>query len=555
MTMRIRSAEESLAFRRISLWLHVMSHHAINVSTAVILITGLIYSNEVLSNETADITSAVKTSSHNTSGSAKPNVIIVLVDDLGYGDISCNGARTITTPHIDSIASSGVRFTSGYSSASTCTPTRYSLLTGTYAFRVKGTGIAPPNSPALIQPGTHTLATMLKEAKYRTAVVGKWHLGLGGKQGPEWNERISAGPNEIGFDYSFILPTTNDRVPQVYVRNGSVVNLDSSDPIWVGDKKPASDHPTGESHRHLLKMDWSHGHNQTIHNGVGRIGFYTGGRQARFRDEDLADAWAEECSKWIEAEDSSPFFLLFCPHNIHVPRVVHERFQGKSGMGPRGDAILELDWTIGELLQSLDKAGKRDDTLIIFCSDNGPVLDDGYVDEAIEKLGEHRPAGPFKGGKYNVFEAGTRTPFIASWPNQIPKGIVSDNMVSTIDFSASLATLVGIDLPEGRFRDSVDVLDALLAKPNAKGRANLVIQDNGSAGNFGYREGKWKLINYRSKNARNVELRLVNTPVNSLMLFDLEADPGETRDVSGEFPDVTKRMHEALMKIVNEPAR
>ncbi len=214
-----------------------------------------------------------------SSPNDRPNVVVIMADDLGYGDLSCYGAKSISTPNIDSLAKQGVRFTSGYCSASTCTPTRYSLLTGTFAFRKKGTGVAPPNSPSLIQPGTFTLPGIFKSAGYKTAVVGKWHLGLGPDSGPnpgpQWNDEINPSPNHIGFDHSYILPTTNDRVPQVYVRNSRVVNLDSQDPLWVGSKKPTEDHPTGESHRDTLRMDWSHGHNQTIHNGIGRIGFYT----------------------------------------------------------------------------------------------------------------------------------------------------------------------------------------------------------------------------------------------------------------------------------------
>ena len=242
----------------------------------------------------------------------RPNVIVIMADDLGYGDLSCYGATEYETPHIDQLASEGMRFTSGYCSASTCTPTRYSFLTGTYAFRREGTGIAPPNSPALIPAGTTTLPSLLQQAGYRTAVIGKWHLGLGQRgAGPDWNGQLKPGPLEIGFDHCFLLPTTNDRVPQVYVQGHQVLNLDPNDPLWVGDEQPSPDHPTGKSHRQTLKMDWSRGHNATIHNGISRIGFYTGGHAARFRDEDLADRWVDESVKWMEANRNQPFFLFF----------------------------------------------------------------------------------------------------------------------------------------------------------------------------------------------------------------------------------------------------
>ncbi|MFG0335495.1 MAG: sulfatase-like hydrolase/transferase, partial [Maioricimonas sp. JB049] len=345
-----------------------------------------------------------------------PNIVVIMADDLGYGDVSCYGATALETPNIDRLAREGVRFTSGYCSASTCTPTRYSFLTGTYAFRQDGTGIAPPNSPAIVKPGTETIASLLKQAGYATAVIGKWHLGLGGPDGPDWNGLLKPGPLEIGFDRCYLLPTTNDRVPQVYVENHHVKNLDPADPLWVGMKKPSPDHPTGQTHRDALKMDWSHGHNATIHNGISRIGFYTGGHAARFRDEDLADEWVTQSNEWIEAHKDEPFFLFFSSHDIHVPRMPHERFQGATTLGYRGDAIIQLDWCVGELLDTLDRLELTDDTLVVFCSDNGPVLDDGYKDGAVEMLGDHTPAGPFSGGKYTVREGGTRTPFITRWP-------------------------------------------------------------------------------------------------------------------------------------------
>ncbi len=472
----------------------------------------------------------------------RPNLIVILADDLGWGDLSCYGATALATPHIDSLAAQGMRFTNGYCSASTCTPTRYSLLTGTYAFRVPGTGIAPPNSPALIQPETPTLASLLKQAGYRTAVIGKWHLGLGARgEGPDWNGELKPGPLEIGFDHCFLLPTTNDRVPQVFVEKHRVRELDPADPLWVGAEKPSDDHPTGLTHRDQLKLDWSHGHNATIHNGISRIGFYTGGHAARFRDEDLADHWVQESVRWIEQQREEPFFLLFSSHDIHVPRVPHERFAGSSDLGPRGDCILQLDWCVGQLLETLRRLDLDQQTLIVFCSDNGPVLDDGYVDEAIEKLGDHRPAGPFRGGKYNVFEGGTRTPLITWWPGRIPPG-VSDEVVCTIDLAASFARLTEQTLPADGFLDSLDLLPALLGQPAAQGRTSLLVQDNGQSGNLGYRQGKWKLVRHKTRRANNVNLRLVQTPMPEHQLFDLEQDPGEVNDLSQQFPEITQRL-------------
>ncbi|MCR9295561.1 MAG: arylsulfatase [bacterium] len=481
----------------------------------------------------------------------KPNIIVIMADDLGYGDVSCYGAEALETPNIDALASRGLRFTQGYCSASTCTPTRYSFLTGTYAFRGERTGIAPPNAPAIIQPGTATVASQLRQAGYKTAVVGKWHLGLGGAAGPDWNHELKPGPLEIGFDTCFLLPTTNDRVPQVYVKDHRVLNLDPQDPLWVGDKKPAPDHPTGITHRDTLKMDWSHGHNATIHNGISRIGFYTGGHAARFRDEDLADKWVEQSVSFIESNQDNPFFLFFASHDIHVPRMPHERFQGATQLGFRGDAIMQLDWCVGELVKCLERLGLTENTLIVFCSDNGPVLDDGYQDGAIEKIGNHRAAGKLSGGKYSVYEGGTRTPFITCWPGRIKPG-VSDEVVCTIDMATSLSRLTGQPVPNDDCLDSLDVLDALLGVEGAQGRDHLVQQNNGNNGTYAIRAGDWKLHRYDQRSARNVvvEQELSNTDVPQFQLFHLGKDPAENYDVADQNPEIAERLKKQLASII-----
>ena len=486
-------------------------------------------------------------------GPERPNIVLILADDLGYGDLSCYGAKRFQTPHIDRLAAEGLRFTSGYCSASTCTPTRYSLLTGSYAFRRQGTGIAPPNSPLIIPPDTVTLADLLRQAGYATTVIGKWHLGLGETgQGPDWNGELKPGPRELGFDSNFLLPTTNDRVPQVFVENQRVLNLDPQDPLWVGNQKPSDDHPTGISHRHTLKMDWSQGHNGTIHNGISRIGFYTGGNAARFRDEDLADKWVEKSAAWIEAHQEQPFFLFFSSHDLHVPRMPHERFQGATPLGYRSDSILQFDWCVGELMKTLDRLNLAERTLVVLCSDNGPVMDDGYQDDALEKLADHRAAGPFSGGKYSVYEGGTRTPFITRWKGRIAPGASSDEVVCTIDLASSFAALTGVDLPETACLDSFNLLPALLGESGAAGREHLIQQDNGQGGNYGFRVGDWKLLRHDSKQTRNrvVEEPLRNTPVPQFQLFDLAHDPGEQQDVMEQHPQIGERMKTRLAELI-----
>ncbi len=473
-----------------------------------------------------------------------PNIVVILADDLGYGDLSCYGATELETPHIDRLAAAGLRFTDGHCSASTCTPTRFSFLTGKYAFRQRGVGVAPPNATALIQPGTETIASLLKKAGYATAVIGKWHLGLGAGQAPDWNGIIRPGPLEIGFDYCLLLPTTNDRVPSVYVENHRVRNLDPNDPLWVGGKKPTPDHPTGRDPdvRAKLKMDWSHGHNQTVHNGIGRIGFFTGGHAARWRDEDLADEWVKQSVQWIEQHRDEPFFLYFAPQDIHVPRMPHERFQGKTKLGYRGDAIIEFDWCVGELLKTLDRLHLTDKTLVVLASDNGPVLDDGYQDGAVTRLGNHKPSGPWRGGKYSIYEGGTRIPFITCWPGTIEPG-VSQKLVCTVDLAASMAALVGQPLPDDACPDSFNVLPTLLGQPEAKGRDHLVQQPNRGP-TLALRVGDWKVLSYA--HARPIKSLTYQKGPGRYELYNLVDDPGEKHNLAAERPE---KLEEMLAKL------
>ena len=323
----------------------------------------------------------------------------------------------VQTVNIDDIASKGVQFLNGYCTSSTCTPSRYSLLTGEHAFRNKGAKILEGNAPLIINPKRPTIAQFLKDNGYSTMLSGKWHLGLGTAiESLNWNGVISPGPKELGFTDSFHMAATADRVPSVYIRDGKVVDLDPNDPIEVSYVKKVGNEPTGLSHPHLLSVQADEQHAKTIINGISRIGWMSGGHQARFRDEDMADTYLNEAISFIHKSKNKPFFLYFAPNENHVPRIVHKRFQGSTSLGPRGDAIAVFDWCVGRLVEELKIANVYDDTLIVITSDNGPVLFDGYWDGAIEKKGTHKAAGPLKGGKYSLWEGGTRVPFIAYWP-------------------------------------------------------------------------------------------------------------------------------------------
>lgn len=478
------------------------------------------------------------------SRSAKqPNIIVILGDDVGYGDISAYGAKALTTPAVDRLAREGIRFTDGHATAATCTPSRYSLLTGEYAFRKPGTGVLPGDAALVIDPARRSLPAMLKQAGYVTGVVGKWHLGLGPAGGPNWNGEIRPNTNDLGFDYSFIMAATGDRVPTVYVENRRVVGLDPTDPIRVDYQSPIGEWPTGREHPELLKMHPSHGHDMTIINGVSRIGYMTGGKSALWKDEEMADVFSGQAVKFIEQHREKPFFLYFATHDPHVPRLPHPRFVGKTGMGPRGDALVQMDWSVGEVLKALDRVGLTNDTLIIYSSDNGPVVDDGYKDEAVAKLGSHKPAGPWRGGKYSNFEAGTRVPLIVRWPARIRAGI-STALVSQIDLFASLAALVGQPLSTGEAPDSVNVLPALLGE-SKNGRESLVEQ----ASVLSLREGSWKYIEPGKgmKVNVNTNTEMGNDPDGQL--YDLARDPGETKNLVTADGARAARMRERLRQI------
>jgi arylsulfatase A-like enzyme len=359
------------------------------------------------------------------------------------------------------------------------------------------------------------------------------------------------GPKEIGFDYSFLIPATGDRVPTVYTENQRVVNLDPKDPIKVSYKSKIGNRPTGTENPELLKMKANLQHSNTIVNGVSRIGFMSGGEAALWKDEEFSLVLTQKAKEYMTANKENPFFLYFAFQDIHVPRVPHPMFVGKSSMGPRGDAIAQMDYCTGELMKTLDSLGIAENTLIIFSSDNGPVLDDGYADKSVEMLGDHQPAGIYKGGKYSAFEGGTRVPTITYWPSKIKPG-VSNALFSQIDIYHSLSKLAGVTLNNNEAPDSFNALPVLLGK-SKKGRKVMLEE----AFTLAVRSGDWKYIHPVSMatptwlNDKKVESGLMQ----NVQLYNLKTDATEENNVAEKYPEKVKEMQALLDSIKDKPTR
>ncbi len=491
--------------------------------------------------------SLITTLSSFSLAETKPNIVIIYGDDVGYGDVGCYGATKIPTPFIDKLASEGLRFTDGHCSSATCTPSRYSMLTGLYGFR-EGVAVLPPNAPICISTEDITLPKMLKKAGYNTAVVGKWHLGIGdGKTPVDWNGDVKPGPLEVGFDYSFLLPSTNDRVPCVYVENHRVVNLDPADPLYVGtapEGHTSTSYPYGRTNPEAeTYYAADEQHSESVIGGIARIGKMWGGKSALWNDETMADEFVDKASAFIAKQDSNtPFFLYFASQDIHVPRAPHPRFQGKTELGKRGDAMVQFDWTVGAVVNALEKHGFRENTIVIVSSDNGPVYDDGYDDGTTvrkstkESDNGHDGSGIFSGGKYQIFEGGTRVPFIIRWPNNITAGSTSDALVNQIDFIASFAELTGVELADSEAIDSRNSLDAFLGK-DPKGLSYTVEE---ALGAIALREGPWKYIPAKKTKKGTIPQSLYN----------LDEDKAEKINLIDSHPEQAKAMQEHLEKII-----
>lgn len=454
---------------------------------------------------------------------SKPNILVILADDVGWGDAGCHGATLVKTPNIDRLAREGQRFANGHASAAVCTPTRYSLITGQYSWRNQGEGlnkgVAKGDAPLLIPTTMATAPGLLKQAGYRTALIGKWHLGFGETK-PDFNGELRPGPLEVGFDEYFGLPATNDRIPTVFVRDHRVVGLDPADPITYS-------YDAAEAKSQGMTA-WAAGRS--------RIGWAKGGKAAWWKDTEIADALTRESVQFIERNREKPFFLLFAPHNVHAPAIPGPRFAGSSGLGSRADMLQELDACIGELLETLDRLGLAKDTLILYSSDNGAYVSDENG---------HKPGGPYRGKKSQLWEGGHRVPFIVRWPARIRPGVSAD-LVSTIDVPATICAAAGITPPKDSLPDSHNLLPAMLGEKGAPKRDHLILMSGN--GDLAIRDSTFKYIpDLAVADGWYAGKKNAKAP-KAPALFDLSKDPGETQNLLPKQSADAKRLAVLLAK-------
>lgn len=485
-----------------------------------------------------------------------PNVVLIYVDDLGYGDVGCYGATKVQTPNIDRLAAEGRKFTDAHSVSAVCTPSRYALLTGQYPVRANdGKGVwgpAPVTSPLIVDTDKTTIADLFKAKGYDTAAFGKWHLGFG-KEKNEWQEPLRPGPQDLGFDYYFGMPVVNSAPPYVYVENDRVVGSDPNDPLFhVGRKgenvTPITPIPPEAAQRTP---------NQ-----------FQGAKVAHeiFNDYEVGTTIAEKSVEWLKDRKDNPFFLYLATTNIHHPFTPAERFQGTSQCGLYGDFIHELDWIVGEVLNCLEEKGVSENTLVIFTSDNGGMFNLGG--QTAFKAG-HRQNGDLLGFKFGVWEGGHRVPFIVRWPGKVKAGTTSDQLFGNVDMLATLAAVTGQELDKVQQADSVNVLPAWLNDSSEPVRDDLLLAPHKTT-HFSIRLGKWMYIPARGSGGfggkkpgdhtfggppaasyvgsvnSDLEDGKIKEDAPQAQLYDLEADVLQTHNVIDENPEVVKKLSSLL---------
>lgn len=484
-----------------------------------------------------------------------PNVVLIFADDLGYGDLGCYGATKLKTPHIDKLAAEGRKFTDAHSASAVCTPSRYGLMTGEYPFRANGGkgvwGPAPITSPLLIHPDTLTIADVFKNSGYETAAFGKWHLGFG-EGSNDWQEPLRPGPQDLGFDYYFGMPVVNSAPPYVYVENDRIVGSDPSDPLKPlarGSKEkptPITPIPPEAAQRSANR--------------------FSGAVKAHqlFNDYEVGTTLAEKATGWIKSNKEKPFFLFFSTTNVHHPFTPAKQFQGTSECGPYGDFVHELDWIVGQVMETLETTGVADNTLVIFTSDNGGMFNHGGRAAAAKG---HKINGDLLGSKFGIWEGGHRVPFITWWPGKIQANSSSDQLLCSVDLMASFSALTGTKLKDQK--DSINMLPALLENPDKPLRTEMFMTPHKPT-HMALRRGKWMYIPAKSDGGFGgskpnqhawggaAVTKLVNTPNSDIkdgklkkdaspaQLYDLEADRNQTKNLYKENPEVVKEMDAAL---------
>ena len=404
---------------------------------------------------------------------SKPNIILINADDLGYGDLGCYGATKVQTPRIDQLAKEGRRFTDAHSASAVCTPSRYALLTGEYPHRKNLTKPVMYESGLVIDVEQQTIASLLKEAGYATACIGKWHLGFGDGK-PDWNKALKPGPLELGFDYYFGVPVVNSHPPFVYVENHHVVGLVNDDP-FIDNKRKGKNLAQTRKFPEKVGRNWLSGADAA---------------HALYDDEMVGTELTKKSVEWIKTRQKQPFLLYFSTTNIHHPFTPHPRFQGTSQCGPYGDYIHELDWMVGQIVDTLEAQGIAENTLIIFTSDNGGMFNIGG--QNAWDMG-HRINGELLGFKFGAWEGGHRVPFIVKWPGKVEAGSTSDQLISNVDMIATLSTITGVEIKDGQARDSVNILETFVGNPVNPVREYTILAPN-SPDHLSVRKGKWMYI-------------------------------------------------------------
>ncbi len=495
---------------------------------------------------------------------SQPNVIFIMADDIGYGDLSCYGAELVNTPNLDKLAEEGRAFTDAHSACSVSTPSRYSMLTGQYPSRGTdrrenpGAGIWAPlrlNAPLIVETDLMTVPKVMQRQGYKTACIGKWHLGFGDTEPTNWNKDLSPGPNAVGFDYYFGIPHVTSSPPYVFVRNNKVVGLDPNDPILL--KTPDNPAPLAKTQIYPNK-----GKNK-----------FTGGAKAHslYKDNEMGIKMAEESVDWIKKNKNNPFFLYLATPHIHHPFTPADRFIGSSKAGIYGDYIQELDWVVGEVMNCLKEQGIDKNTLVIFTSDNGGMFNN--AGQAARDLG-HKQNGDLLGFKFDVWEGGHSVPFIARWRGKIKAGTTSDQLISNVDLLSTMAALTGYEMQDGDGVDSYNMLEALTGNPKEMLRKEFIytpfkqthqslrmgdwvyIPAQGNGGWIGGKRGTHifggpKAIQYAGQPNSDIVNGKIKADAPKAQLYNVAEDRSQTKNVINDYPEIAKKMETRLREMLN----